>query len=244
MKRISSAGWIAIVCLFSACHQKTTSPTPSAPAQQERTVFYGRIEISSSVESADSVLRASLRSFSPEKVDIWFGENKFRMIEYGGLSHGNILVFTDMKESWQIDTAKHLAYLGDYSDLGDPSTALKNTMPDHFAPTVEITEEKETICGEPCTKYAVVRSGFIPTDDRAFIWVADRIKFPSSRFDVQTEVNRTAVPPPLLIGYEEGAVMRLMVRSRNYSRTYEVTKLEKNNLPEDIFNIPEGYMKK
>ncbi len=239
---------MAIAIIFAMCitgcknNKERTDSTSSENETKE--LFYGKIVYTSSLDCSDSVLRSSLLLFSPGSVEVFIAENKFRMIEHGGLSHGNILIFTDIKEAWQLDTVNNIAYLCEYSDLGDPGATLKNTMPDHFAPTVEKTNEKETIAGVPCTKYKIIRSGFIPASDEAWLWAADNLKFPSVRFDVQSEINRATVPPPMYIGFEEGAVMRLMVKSKSYSRTFEVTELGKNNFPEHIFEFPAGMMKK
>ena len=93
-------------------------------------------------------------------------------------------------------------------------------------------------------KIRITRSGFIPQADTAYIWVSRDIKFPSSRFDIQTEINRVAVPAPLYIGYEEGAILKFEVRSKTNIRTMEVISLKENSFPQDIFVIPSDYQKK
>lgn len=224
--------------------------TKEEPVKEEvitatnKNIFGGEIIFSSTIITDDSVLAASLNTFSPGRVDIYLDSIHFRMIEYGGTSHGNVIINKQTKEVWQLDTTKKIAHLGEYSDLGDPSGVLKSTMPDHYAPTVELLNETATIAGHICDKYRIVRSGFIPENDKAFIWVARDIKFPSSRYDIQTEVNRSAVPIPLYLGYEDGAVLKLMVQSKNYSRTFEVTELKENYFPIGIFEIPENYQRK
>lgn len=200
--------------------------------------------VQSSFVAGDSVLAETFSTFSPEFVDIYFAQDSFRLIEHGGLSKGNIIIYPKLKEAWQLDTVKKLAYLGEYSDLGDPSAALKDLMPDHFAPTVESLPIKETIAGHPCTKYRVVRSGLIPASDTAYIWVAEDITFPSARYDIQTEINQVAVPPTLLLGYADGAVLRLQVINQRYTRQFEVIELSEHAYPENIFQIPADYQKK
>ncbi len=207
-------------------------------------VFYGKVVYASSVQSNDSVLQSSLTNFPPQKVELYFGENKFRMIEYGGLSHANIIIYSDKQEAWQLDTATKIAHLGEYSDMSDPNGALKETMPDHFAPTVQKLGETENISGFICHKYKIIRSGFIPENDEVHIWVTHEFKFPSSRFDVQTEVNRSTVPLPLYIGYPDGAILKLHVHNEHYDRTYAVTEIKKELLPDSIFFIPANYQKK
>ncbi len=235
---------ISISCLlFAGCKdaELQQTKTESEPA---RKLFYGQITYSSTVSTPDSVLAQSLNTFSPGLIEIYIDTNKFRMIEHGGLSHGNVIIFTDVKEVWQLDTTKKIAHLGEYSDLGDPSGALKTTMPDHFEPTVEKTTDTATICGYMCDKYKIIRSGFIPVNDQAFIWVARTLDFPPARYDIQTEINRSAVPAPLYLGYETGAVMRLQVITKSYSRTFEVTQLKEQYFPTGIFEIPANYQKK
>ena len=230
---------------LASCKNKEKNEIAETPIEQAaKKTFYGKVTYFSRLETADSALAQSLRTFSPDSVDIYFQQDSFRMLEYGGLSHGNILLYPQQQEAWQLDTANKLAYLAEYSDLGDPSDALKDLMPDHFAPTVEPTGEKETIAGVLCSKYRITRSGVIPKEDTAYIWAADHLLFPSSRYDVQSEINHAAVPPPLFIGYESGAVMRLQVINKKYMRTFEVRSLVENYFPQGIFEIPEGYQKK
>ena len=213
-------------------------------AEVSKELFYGKIVYSSIVEATDTVFKLNMEAISPYKIDIYVDENNFRMIEYGGLSHSNLILDKTLKAAWQLDTIKKLAYLGEYSDLGDPNAELRDLMPDHFKPIVEVTNEKETILGHPCTKYKVVRSGFIPNDNEAFIWVADDFKIPASRYDIQTEINHAAVPAPLIIGFEDGAIMRLTVKTKSYTRSFEIIELKKDFFPAGIFEIPEGYQKK
>lgn len=235
--------------LFSCICLALTTCTPAEEKpeiipEKEKKMFYGMLRYSATLKTDDSTLAASLRTFSPDHVDVYFDAQHFRMIEHGGLSHGNILLDREKQQAWQLDTIHKLAYIGEYSDLGDPSPALKELMPDHFAPTVEATGKKEIIGGLSCSQFLVLRSGVIPKGDTAYIWAADERIFPSCRFDFQTEINQVAVPPPLFIGHETGAVLRLEVISKRYTRIFEVTELKENYFPEGIFEIPDGYQKK
>ncbi len=225
--------------LYSSCKEKQPEV-----AEVSKTLFYGKIVYSSVFETADTVFKLNMEAISPYKIDVYVNENNFRMIEYGGLSHSNLILNKELKTAWQLDTIKKLAYLGDYSDLGDPNAELRDLMPDHFKPLVETTNEKETILGRSCTKYKIIRSGFIPDDNEAFIWVADDFRIPTSRYDIQTEINHAAVPAPLILGYEDGAIMRLTVKTKSYTRIFEIIELQKDYFPTGIFDIPEGYQKK
>ena len=209
-----------------------------------RSIFWGEIVYHSTIETADSNVAIAFTTLSPSTVHIYVDSNNFRLIETGGLSHGNVIIFKDTKEVWQLDTIKKIAHLGEYSDFGDPSTTLKNTMPDHYAPTVIATNDSAVIAGHTCDKFRITRSGFIPQADTAYIWVARDIKFPSSRFDIQTEINRVAVPAPLYLGYEDGAILKFEVRSKTNIRTMEVISLKENSFPQDIFVIPSDFQKK
>ena len=209
-----------------------------------RSIFFGEIIYHSTIETADSNVAVAFKTLSPTLVHIFVDSNNFRLIETGGLSHGNVIIFKDAKEVWQLDTTKKIAHLGEYSDFADPSSALKNTMPDHYAPTVVATNDSAVIAGHTCDKFRITRSGFIPQADTASIWASRDIKFPSSRFDIQTEINRVAVPAPLYIGYEEGAILKFEVRSKTNIRTMEVISLKENSFPQDIFVIPSDYQKK
>ena len=240
MKRyLNVAMLFFVVSIFNACKEKQKEVI-----QNTKPLFYGKIVYSSTFESPDTVFKLNMEAISPYKIEVYIDENNFRMIEYGGLSHSNLILDKSIKAAWQLDTIKKLAYLGEYSDLGDPTAELRDLMPDHFKPIVESTNEKETILGHPCTKYKILRSGFIPADNEAFIWVADDFRIPASRYDIQTEINHAAVPAPLILGYEDGAIMRLTVKTKSYTRSFEITELQKDLFPTGIFEIPEGYQKK
>jgi hypothetical protein len=243
MSRFILFCFVVIVLSASSCKNE---PAEDVPVKETttRSLFYGKVVYSSEAISSDTVLVNSLNMFTPHTIEVYFDSTHFRMIEYGGLSHGNIIIDKMLKEVWQLDTAKKLAHLGEYSDLSDPSSALKSTLPDHYAPLVEKTNDTLTICGYVCEKYKVVRSGFIPEKDSAYIWVAKDIRFPSCRFDIQTEINHAVVPPPLYIGFEEGAILKLEVNSKNYTRIVEVKSLNENMFPQGIFEIPDNYQKK
>lgn len=233
----------AIFLMLSSCSNDKSGPAVEKPEIQIPD-FSGKVTYSIRFESSDTNLLQTVRPFSPEKTEVWFAKNKFRMIEHGGASRGNILIFSDKKEAWQIDTIEKTAYLGEYSDFDHPGEELMDMMPDHFAPTLEAMNATETIRGFECTKYKVTRSGFIPADDEAYIWVTDKIRFPSSRFDVQTDVNRVTVPLPLYLGYNDGAIMKMRIANKRYAAIYEIVELNNSDINPVIFNIPEGYAKK
>lgn len=207
-------------------------------------VFYGALTYTSEVETEDTVLRYSLTAFSPDKIILYFGQNKFRMVEYGGMSHGDVIIYPDKKEAWQLDTVKKIAYLGEYSDLGDPSSELKDIMPDHFAPTVEATGKTENILGYSCKQYHIVRSGFIPSGTDAFIWATDAFMLPPARYDISTDVNSSVAPPPVLIGYDKGAVLKMEIDGENYKKFYTATAIDKDPVQDSVFIIPSDYQKK
>ncbi|HMU70627.1 MAG TPA: hypothetical protein PLL28_05595 [Chitinophagales bacterium] len=234
---------ILMTASFISCGDENQADEKT-PAPLNRSMFYGKITYTSTTSSPDSVFLATMSTFSPHAVDIYFGKSAFRMVEHGGLSNGNILVLPESGEAWQLDSTKMIAYLGEYSDLGDPSDALKDLMPDHFAPTVKATGKTANILGIPCTEYYIVRSGIIPKEDSATIMVANTINFPSSRYDVQTEINHAAVPAPLFLGYEDGAIMQMTVVNKRYTRKFEITALQENYFPEGIFDIPANFQKK
>jgi len=240
MKYIYTCTFVLLV--IAGCNE--TGETIAEKKAKDIEIFYGKITYATRIESADPAILQTIAQFPPEKTELYFAKNKFRMIEYGGASHGNILIYPDVQEAWQLDTASKIAWLGEYSDFSDPGDELMDMMPDHFSPVVESTKEKETIMGVECTKYKVLRSGFIPADNEAYIWVTTAFRLPSSRFDIQTEINRVIVPLPLYLGFEDGAVMRMKVSNKNYAAVYEVTEMQKSISDENIFSIPADYAKK
>ena len=61
-------------------------------AEVSKELFYGKIVYSSIVEATDTVFKLNMEAISPYKIDIYVDENNFRMIEYGGLSHSNLIL--------------------------------------------------------------------------------------------------------------------------------------------------------
>ncbi|MBC8047080.1 MAG: hypothetical protein H7Y00_09820 [Fimbriimonadaceae bacterium] len=180
-------------------------------------------------------------SFAPNKVEIYFAENKFRMIEYGGLSGGNIFIDLNEQKAWHLDTIKKIAHMGEYSDFDNASDIIKEQMPDHFSPTLEATTETENILGYDCRKYKVLRSGFVRPESETFIWATDAFQFPHARYDVQTDINKVTAPTPLILGYRDGAVLKMTINDDGLLVTYTITKLDTNQNNSAIFGIPKTY---
>ncbi|MEZ5013543.1 MAG: hypothetical protein R2794_04565 [Chitinophagales bacterium] len=229
---------------LTSCTNKSTLRSDEQPVVIPDKIFYGKAEFVTSVETDDSTYYDVLSQYAPDRIEIWFADTAVRIIEHGGLSHGNVIIYPAQKEAWQLDTATQLAYFGEISDMDLASDIVREQMPDHFAPTLAPTGNKKNILGHPCTEFLVKRSGFIPATDSALVWLADDFVFPPSRFDIQTDVNQVIVPIPLYLGVQGGAVMRLDVHSKNYTRSIYVSSLSEGDLPEHIFSIPDGFQKK
>ncbi len=179
--------------------------------------------------------------FSPVRINIYFQNDQFRLIEEGGLSNGNIIIDATEQKAWQLDTVNRIAFEGVYSDFDNASETLKQQMPDHFAPLLESTGEHETILGYKCEKFAVLRSGFVPKDSEAFIWVSNEFQFPHARYDVQTAVNHVTSPLPLTLGNKNGAVLKMEIDDSDTKVIYTATKLDTQNITASLFKIPDGY---
>ncbi|MFN3939339.1 MAG: DUF4412 domain-containing protein, partial [Chitinophagales bacterium] len=152
-----------------------------------------------------------------------------------------ILLNNASKEVYQLDTQNKVAYRGVYSDLAAADMQLRELMPDHFAPTVEATGEMDTILGYPCSKFKVVRSGFIRSQNATYLWATDSIRLPAARYDIETSVNKVISPVPALIGYSDGVVLRLVYQVNEMEITYEATDLTSEGFDSAFFKLPDDY---
>lgn len=234
-----------VVLLFiQACKNQSPNDTPSdelADTKTQNVVTDGMIAYSIRVSSPDSNNIRIFYDFNPEKINLYFKGEKFRMIESGGLSKGNILLDNSSIEVFQLDTANKIAYKGVYSDLASAHAQLQKVMPDHYAPTIEDAQETDTILGYACKKYKVIKSGFTRAQNATFIWVTDSVIFPSARYDIETEINAVTTPVPVLIGYRDGLIMRMAYTADNMDITYEISELNTNFQDEKLFVIPDNY---
>lgn len=233
-----------LILIIFSCKQTSNSAEENNNSEKtpER-IFYGKLQYKVTATGSDSNSIALFFEFAPHTIDIYYKNNLFRMVEHGGLSNGNLLINQSLHEGWQLDTLENIAYKAEYSNLDSATDKLKELMPQHFSPDVEATGEADTIAGILCEKYKVLRSGFIPENSQAYFWATKEFIFPPSRFDMQSEINRVAVPPPLNIGYKYGAILKMQIIENNITVTYTATYLQETNLPDSIFTIPGFYTK-
>lgn len=228
---------------FLSCKQNSNKTETSNSEKLPDRIFYGQLQYKVTATGGDSNSIALFFEFAPNMIDIYYKNNLFRMVERGGLSNGNLLINQSTHEGWQLDTVQKIAYKGEYSNLDSATDKLKELMPQHFSPDVEATGDTDTIAGILCEKYKVIRSGFIPENAQAYFWATKNFIFPPSRFDMQSEINRVSVPPPLNIGYKYGAILKMQILENNITVTYTATYLKETNLPDSIFIIPDAYSK-
>ena len=225
---------------FMSCAGDPEKQTEEKSTQPQQSEFSGEVIYSASVVSPDTLDRRNFFIFAPSQIEIYFSPDKFRMIEHGGASAGNILIDKNSREVWQIDTVKHIVHRGQYSDFNMANEDLRKSMPDMFSPAIERTGEKENIAGYECEKYIVIRSGMLPEGQTAVFWATSSLHFPSSRYDIQTPVNRATVPLPLLIGYNEGAILKMEIMTATMKVIYTVTTLTEQTEP-SVFTLPQNY---
>lgn len=245
LKKITIA--ILLMCsLLVSCKQEAENPVVPEPSVtntvQNVPVFQGKIIYEASARAEHPNDLKLFYDFSPTKIEVWFSGTKFRMVETGGLSKGNILLDTEVKKAWQLDGIKKIAFEAVYSDLDNASEILKREMPDHFSPTVEHTHDTDTILGYVCKKLAVLRSGFVRSESETYLWVTNEIVLPPSRFDIQTEVNKVTVPIPISIGYKEGTVLKMQIDDEGLVVTYEVTEIDFSPIAPSFFKIPNDFI--
>lgn len=229
--------------ILSACNkQGTTTEQTHGNIEIPLTGYKsGKLVYTVKVNSPDSNEINTFYHFNPASIEMYFSGNKFRMIEYGGLSYGNILLNNETKEVFQLDTLNKIAYRGVYSDLASADAKLRELMPDHFAPTMEPTDNIDTILGFPCRQYKILRSGFIRSQNDTYMWVTDSIQLPPARYDIETPINKVITPLPLIIGYSKGTVLRLTYQVDEMEIAYEVSDIQLEKVDSSFFTIPEDY---
>lgn len=233
---------IFFLFVFSCKNERQQAATQPVAHNTDSTRYSeGRIVCSALVTSNDSNDIETFYEFNPHKTELFYKGDKFRYIEHGGLSKGNIILDKRNLFVYQLDTLDKIAYSGEFSDLSVTNDKVKELMPDYYAPTVAETGETEEILGLHCKKLKVLRSGYVRADTETFIWVTDSIVFPPARYDVTTADNRVITPVPFLIGYPNGTVMRLTYTADSMRVTYEITEMQQVQLPDSLFTLPPDY---
>lgn len=235
-----------ILFSFSSCKNSQEDisekkiETPTNTIEKNYPEFQGSMTFTAEATSdiAGDVL--IFYDFTAARVDLAFAKNKFRMIEHGGQSNGNILLFSDTKTVYHLDTIDNTAYKGEYSDLDNASELIKSQMPDHYSPTFEDLHQTETISGFLCSKYKILRSGFIRHNTEVTIWATDAFVYPHVRFDIQTDRNKVVVPMPLLIGFRNGAVLKMEIQDADLKVVYTASNIIQQ-VDSSLFIIPANY---
>ena len=240
MKHIA---WIICITVLISCKETADKQNTKEAGSKHGVVeeSEGIVECSVIVTSPDSNDIRTFYEFNPAKTEMYFKGDHFKLVEYGGLSAGNILLNNADYSVYQLDTMHKIAYRGVYSDLASANAQVKELMPDHYEPTVEETGETEIILGYTCKKLKVTRSGFVRANGNTYMWVTDSIIFPPARYDIETDFNKVITPVPMLIGYRNGTVMRLTYMADSMEVKYEITRLTLMPLQDSVFEIPSDY---
>ncbi len=233
---------VFFTAIFSCKNQNNNSTIVVSDNENDSIVFAeGRLVCSVMVTSDDSNDIKVFYDFNPHKTELFYKGDKFKMIEHGGLSLGNIILDNSNFSVYQLDTINKIAYTGEYSDLATANSQVKELMPDYYAPTVAETGESDVILGYTCKKLKIVRSGYVRANTDTYIWVTDSIIFPPARYDIETDENAVITPVPMLIGYQNGTVMRMTYAADSMQVTYEITEIQQMPLSDSLFMIPENY---
>jgi hypothetical protein len=226
--------------LFIACNAPTEKVEDNT-MQKMPEVFVGHVRYEIEVVSSDSADVTTFFTFSPRSIDIWMGDSTFRMVEHGGVSRGNIAIDLRKSTAYQIDTLQRKVFRGAYSDFNNASEDLQRLMPDHYRPVLQSTGKQKTIRGLACTEYQVIRSGFTRPEANTVVWVSNDISLPSSRFDIETSVNRVTSPLPMYMGVQEGTVVELIYQIDGMEVRYSMNIISTEPKPAAFFEPPTEY---
>lgn len=221
---------LVLLSLASTARAQQEDDTLHADTSYFRgTVLY---TVTSRGDSSDMGMQM-FQAFAPAGHTMIFGSGRrIRLRDKEGLSGTNMIVDLDRQRYYQLDD--------------DERKALVLTRADYegyFSPTVlEPTEETETIDGYPSRKYRIVSSQFMRYGTEGYAWVTEGVRLLRERGDYNHEGSgfRGLFPLPMVLGVEEGTIMKLEMTESGVTATY-ITDLQPGEPDDDVFAIPEGY---
>jgi hypothetical protein len=211
-------------------------------AKSDEKIFYGSVTYQVSCEGTNQEGVAIFKTFSPERITVYWDKDKFKMVENGGL---NYTVVSDLNTNkhFLVNDSLKICYKISCVNLDqqfDSTPDLKKILPYSYKPELEVTSETETICGHKCTKYRILKSGFMRSQAEGWVWLTQEIKLPPSRFDYQNDKQRVLSPLPLQFGFE-GTALKLTINEEGVIVTYLVSKIEEMKTDENWFTLPQTY---
>ncbi len=178
------------------------------------------------------------KSFSPESIRIYFAGDTFVMQEKGGFD-AHIFADSNYKRVYFIKANSisrgHCTNME--TEFNNPD--MQNLMPYHYRAKLEPAKQDTVICGYPCSKFIVSKSGFVRSYAKAEVWISKEVLLPQLRFDFQSRENiRTLSPLPLQLGIDNGTILRMRVDEDNVIVTYTVAEINRNRPNKSVIKLP------
>jgi len=178
-------------------------------------------------------------SFSPKSIKIYFAGDTFVMQEKGGFD-SHIFADSNYKRVFFIKgnsvSRGHCTNME--TEFNNPD--MQKLMPYHYRAKLEPTKQDTVICGYPCSKFIVSKSGFVRDYAKAEVWISKEVLLPQLRFDFQSQENmRTLSPLPLQIGIDNGTILKMKVNEDNVIVTYTVTEINNKRPNQKALNLPD-----
>ena len=185
------------------------------------------------------------KAFSPVTISIYYTEDKFRMIEKGGMA-GNILSDFKNKQFYFLDSISKTAVKVACTDMENAmqEEKMRKSMPAHYRAILEETSETTDVCGLKCKKYKVMKSGFVKAYAKAVVWITNEIVLRQMRFNFETESRQILSPLPLQIGIDGGTILKMEVLENNVEVAYTARSVSKNKPDDKWFVLPADYQVK
>ncbi len=194
-----------------------------------------RVECTGSNESGIKLFK----SFSPESIMIYFAGDTFVMQEKGGFdSH----IFADSNYKRVFFIKGNSFSRGHCTNMETEfnNSEMQKLMPHHYRAKLEPTKQDTVICGYPCNKFIVSKSGFVRDYAKAEVWISKEVLLPQLRFDFQSrEFMRTLSPLPLQIGIDNGTILKMRINEDNVIVTYTATEINKKRPNPQAIKLPE-----
>lgn len=227
-----SAGVIVSILLSAVLQVRAQEPADTLHADTlyfRGTVLY---TVTSRGDSSNPNMQL-FQAFAPVAHTITFGSGRrIRLRDTEGISGTNMIVDLNRRLYYQLDEEERKALVLTRADYEG-----------YFLPTVlEPMEEIEVIDGYPSRKYRIISSQFMRRGTVGYAWVTDSVRLLRERGDYNHEESgfRGLFPLPMVLGVEEGTIMKLEMTENDVTATY-TTDLQPGDPEDDVFAIPEGY---
>ncbi len=208
--------------------------------------FQGTITYTAKATGEPEAAKLFNDSQSNELIVSWSDEG-FEQSESRGWNEGKVVYWKKSNKAIYCNAPEMKKVAAHIEDLSKTDPKVKAFMPQLFTYELAPLNEFETIAGFASQKFEVVRSGFIKSGAKAYVWVAKDLKISPSQYKFETDWRQILAVLPLQFGFTEGAILRAQISEPSFTGTgtvdvtYEVKTVQPGYLPKDFLIIPVGY---